>query len=353
MKKNIIYLATLLLTLSACDNASQAQFDEQTQVQALNVAENCNVVNYLTGDPEDVSTKTESLTVLMGGGKDVDMAFKEMIKKSGGGDFVILRVSGADGYNPYVYTQLGGVNSVETLMIDSKEKANCPEIEQKIINAEAVFISGGDQSKYYTYWNNSKVKDALNFLINTKKVPLGGTSAGLAILGETVYTAENASVDSEESLRNPLTERITLKKDFLTIPLLKNTITDTHFAQRNRQGRLISFMANSIKNEINPVNVKGIGVDEGTAYVLDSNGIGKVYGSNNAWFFRANSAPEMYNPLTWSNTANNQYTVKTLRVKGSENGMNSFNIIDWKLNSGTSTEINYSVEQGKLLSTTR
>ena len=30
--------------------------------------------------------------------------------------------------------------------------------------------------------------------------------------------------------------------------LLKNIITDTHFDQRKRQGRLISFLANSLKN---------------------------------------------------------------------------------------------------------
>ncbi|MFN8578745.1 MAG: cyanophycinase [Candidatus Sericytochromatia bacterium] len=206
-----------------------------------------------------------------------------MIKNSGGGDFVVIRSSGADGYNPYVYSELGGVDSIETLIIDSEEKANCPETFEKIKNAEALFIAGGDQSKYYSYWKNSKVEEALNYLVNEKRITIGGTSAGLAILGEIVYTAENASVDSKEVLKNPLTDRITLKNDFLNIPLLKDIITDTHFNQRNRQGRLIAY-TREVKSGLSTEDkLKAIGVDENTAVLLDSNGIGKIF-AHNAYF---------------------------------------------------------------------
>lgn len=39
----------------------------------------------------------------MGGGTDVDAAFKWMIERSGGGNFVVIRTAGTDAYNPYIY----------------------------------------------------------------------------------------------------------------------------------------------------------------------------------------------------------------------------------------------------------
>ena len=39
---------------------------------------------------------------MMGGGKDLDDAFRWLCKKGNGGDFLILRVIGDDEYNSYV-----------------------------------------------------------------------------------------------------------------------------------------------------------------------------------------------------------------------------------------------------------
>ena len=58
-----------------------------------------------------------------------------------------------------------------------------------IRNAEAIFIAGGDQSNYVRYWKDTPVEDAIN-LVAAKPAPIGGTSAGMAILGEFVYSAK-------------------------------------------------------------------------------------------------------------------------------------------------------------------
>jgi hypothetical protein len=36
----------------------------------------------------------------MGGGTDVDAAFQWMCQRSGGGDFLVIRATGTDAYNP-------------------------------------------------------------------------------------------------------------------------------------------------------------------------------------------------------------------------------------------------------------
>jgi cyanophycinase-like exopeptidase len=117
----------------------------------------------LLGDKLDVTTTTNSGIVLMGGSTDVDEAMKWMIEKSGGGDFMILRASGSVGYNSYLYN-LGELNSVETLLIDSKTKAQSEAVGKRIREAEAVFIAGGDQANYINFWNDTEVSRALHYL---------------------------------------------------------------------------------------------------------------------------------------------------------------------------------------------
>ena len=56
----------------------------------------------LVGNPADVSTETKPGFVLEGGGTDIDDSFTWMIDRSGGGDFVVIRTSGTDAYNPYI-----------------------------------------------------------------------------------------------------------------------------------------------------------------------------------------------------------------------------------------------------------
>ena len=99
---------------------------------------------YVVGNPADVATSTTAGTVLAGGGSDVAAAFQWMINKSGGGDFVVIRATGTDAYNPWI-NGLGTVNSVETLIIKSRAAASDPFVVAKIQNAEALFIAGGDQ----------------------------------------------------------------------------------------------------------------------------------------------------------------------------------------------------------------
>jgi cyanophycinase len=60
--------------------------------------------NNLKINPNDISTSTTPGTVLMGGGTDVDAAFHWMCQRSGGGDFLVIRATGTDAYNPYIQT---------------------------------------------------------------------------------------------------------------------------------------------------------------------------------------------------------------------------------------------------------
>ena len=51
------------------------------------------------GNKEDVQTKPSAGTAMMGGGSDLDEAFRWLCTKANGGDFLILRARGDDDYN--------------------------------------------------------------------------------------------------------------------------------------------------------------------------------------------------------------------------------------------------------------
>lgn len=300
--------------------------------------------SYFTGSIADVSPATQTGTCLMGGATEDDNAMKWFLNRSGGGDIVVLRAAGGNGYNSYLFSGLGiTVNSVETIVIPSIAAANDVYVRTQIRNAEAVFIAGGNQADYINFWKNTAVDSALNYLINIKKVPIGGTSAGMAIMGQAYNSAVNGSVTSAEALANPFNTKITIgNNNFLHNPFLAKTITDTHFDNPDRRGRLTTFLARLVTDSSQPQ--MAIACDEYTAVCIDENGLAKVFGGyptyhDNAYFIAVNcdvpnNKPEVCNagfPLNWNK---NNAALKVYRIKGNSIGNNSFNTLNFKTANG-------------------
>ncbi len=235
---------------------------------------------------------------LMGGGDDLDEAFRWLCNRADGGDFLVLRATGDDEYNPYL-RKLCRLNSVATLIIPNRAAAADPVVARTISAASAIFITGGDQANYINFWMGTPVQAALNDAIR-RGVPIGGTSAGLAVMGEYAYSAQgdkpdDPNLDSKTALANPFSSRVTLAQGFLDIPVLKNIITDSHFAKRNRMGRLLVFLARLKKTEcktlpVSTPGVRGIGVDQKSAVLLAPDGKATIVGNGNAWFIDARNA---------------------------------------------------------------
>ncbi|MGV8961191.1 MAG: cyanophycinase [Stenotrophomonas sp.] len=220
--------------------------------------------------------KTEAAMMLMGGGEWVPEAFQWWVKRAGNGRVVILRASGADELQDELYRDIGGVTAVQTLVFDSRRAADDPAVLRVVRSADAIFIAGGDQSRYIRFWKGTALNAALNEHIRAGK-PIAGTSAGLAILGGYSYGAlDGGSVDSHTALADPMGSKVTMDSDFLTMPYLSNVVTDTHFAKRDRLGRLIVFVARAAQ-ERGQEDVVGIGVDEDTALCVEADGRARVY----------------------------------------------------------------------------
>jgi cyanophycinase-like exopeptidase len=283
------------------------------------------------------------LWVLQGGGDDVDENYVRMGAHGGGGDFVVLRASGDDDYNDYIFA-LCHCDSVETIVFDSREAASDPYVIETIRNAEAIFIAGGDQSRYVKFWKGTPVQDAINF-VAAKPAPIGGTSAGMAVLGEFVYSSLYESLTSQVALADPYAKDVTLARNFLSLPRLGGILTDQHLQERDRIGRTVTMLARLIQDGW-AADPRAIAADRETAVHIDpKDGTAEVFATAThptpyAYFMRPTQPPlrcEPGKPLTFRD-------VEVYRVRvGSR-----FNLETWRGEDGLAYAL--SVVDGRLVS---
>jgi cyanophycinase len=297
---------------------------------------------YLTGSGLDATGDTTFGLGLMGGGTDVDAFFTWMSDRAGGGDFVVIRASGADGYNQYVF-DLGNFDSVETLVLKNRAASSDAFVVQTINNAEALFIAGGDQSDYVDNWKGTPVEVAIHALA-AKGIPIGGTSAGTAIMSEFAYAALRQSVTSTQALADPFNHNITLDRDFLLLPLMQGIITDQHLIERDRLGRTLTFMARIVSDGWAPES-KAIAIDRETAVLVEASGKATIVANADhptpfAYFIRGGT-PEIVTPKT-------PLTYLNLDVQRAAPG-STFDVEKWKGTGLTSYTLN--VNAGVITST--
>src|SRR3984893_4480439 len=249
---------------------------------------------FRAGNSADRAAQPRGGFALMGGGAKQEAAFHFLCERAQGGDFLILRANTEDDYAQQVNKEIQAecpLNSVGTIVFTDREDSDDPKIVEIIAHAESIFIAGGDQSNYVRFWQDTPVQDALNRHIAAGK-PIGGSSAGLAVLGEFSFSSMIDTIPSAEALANPYGNKVTLSRDFLRVPLLADVITDTHFAKRDRMGRLLVFMARILADGW-AKEVRSIAVEENVAVLLEADGTAKVTGGGAAYFLEAKKAPEI------------------------------------------------------------
>jgi cyanophycinase len=290
------------------------------------------------GNPADKVVQPFPGFSLQGGG-DNDEAFRYLCSKANGGDIVVLRARGNDEYNKDITKLCPSANSVATLILPSRASASDPIVTQALSHAECIFFSGGDQAKYITNWKNTPVQIEVNKAI-ARGVPIGGTSAGLAVLGEFVFSALNDTAVSPVTLADPYDKTVTIDRGFLSIPLLQSVITDTHFIKRDRMGRLLVFMARILK-ENSVATLHAIAVDEDGALTLDTDGSMHLLGDKNAFMLTAQQQATQCTagkPLTFG-------PVSVYRLQAGS----TFNVNSWTGSNGTAYQLR--VDNGKVIST--
>ena len=138
-------------------------------------------------------------------------------------------------------------NKVKLVRIPKKQDVLNP-------NLSGIFFTGGNQSKLVDRVGHLKNEIKARY---NNGVHLGGTSAGTAVMGETMITGGKED-------QTPI-----IKKGF---GIIKDSIFDQHFSSRNRVPRLTKA--------VESLSLRGIGIDEDTAFVYLEDNTTKVIGSS-------------------------------------------------------------------------
>jgi cyanophycinase len=249
--------------------------------------------HFRIGNPTDVVTTPTGGLQLEGGGTDQPEAFAWLVRHANGGDVLVIRASGTDAYNPFMAAQ-GTSNSVETIVFKDRAASSAPYVLDQLAHAEAIFIAGGDQGNYVRYWKDTPVEEAINAAVK-RGVPIGGTSAGLAVMGQFSFAALNDSITSKAALANPFDPRVTLERDFLSLPFMSGLITDSHWVERDRLGRTLVFLARLRRDGLVEAP-RAIAIDSTTAVLMELDGTATVVGKTAAYFLSLEKAPEVCEP---------------------------------------------------------
>jgi cyanophycinase-like exopeptidase len=200
---------------------------------------------------------------------------------------------------------------------DQKGEGKGREFLDRIHDAEGVFFLGGDQWIYYDLFKGTVVASRISSQNNQNKIAVGGTSAGLAILGDDVFSARYIRNDEllSEEIAGPTGSYTdadfwqegmpSVEDGPFSFSLLSGILTETHFSDRNleaqrgidgtyRLGRFLVFLNSLLigspygwgRTEANE-----IAVDQGTALTIERVGNGtqaQVLGSGKVYFASVN-----------------------------------------------------------------
>jgi cyanophycinase len=183
-----------------------------------------------------------------------------------------------------------GATHVEMPIVDSRDRAQDRAVAKMLLDADGIFLGGGDQVHLVTTLGGSRVGRALREAYTAGAV-ICGTSAGAAALTETILAGGEPDEYGEM-------QKLHLGPGFGLLGF--GAMIDTHFSQRRRLQRLFMVIARN-------ANLMGLGIDEDTAMVVRGH-LAEVVGHGSVTFVdgrgvRFDNADEMRRtgaPLTLS-----------------------------------------------------
>lgn len=207
----------------------------------------------ILGLPEPAIGAKGSL-MIVGGGRTPDEVRSEFVRLAGGSSARIVLIpstcppTSSECVQQYLSKwQSYPIASVDFLEAVSREDAESAEFVRPLQSATGVWMPGGRQGRLVDLYGGTPVEKAIRQVLERGGV-VGGTSAGAAVLSQVMI------------LEGTTCEAVTSRG----FSLLSGAVVDQHFSQRGRHARLLKVL------EDYP-GLLGLGVDEGTALVVQGN----------------------------------------------------------------------------------
>jgi cyanophycinase len=211
--------------------------------------------------------------LIIGGHEDKahgKIILRELVRLVGSGRLVVATLASEQpgaAWAEYEATLRGlGVRHLYHLKIASRADAESPGAMGVLEDAAAVFFTGGDQLRLTSLIGDTPVFSRC-YEIFDEGGTIAGTSAGAAVMSETMIVAGNGDMSARVGDSAHLAPGFSFAKDMLI---------DQHFAERGRIGRLLGVVAQ------NP-RILGIGIDENTAIEVEPFRRFRVFGEGSVY----------------------------------------------------------------------
>lgn len=249
------------------------------------------------------SAQGKGRLLIVGGGKMPESLIQKFVELSGGKDSKLMiiplasaePVEAAASFNSRLEKE-GCRNVVQ--IFGNKNSVDDDSNLVKLENCKGIFFTGGDQNKLTEIFNNSKFLKTLKELYK-KGTVIGGTSAGAAIMSNIMLTGKELvnkdTVNSYNVIKKgniETTQGLGFTEDY---------IIDQHFIKRKRMNRLITVVLEN-KNKV------GLGIDESTAIILNSDKSFQVIGESMVMVFDARQSKNI------NTDKNNNLGARNLKV---------------------------------------
>jgi len=225
----------------------------------------------LAASPAIARTRRVGRLVIIGGAEDRlhdKLILRQFVELCGGASSRIRVLSAASSQPSAAWetyrTAFGdlGVMDCQPIEVPDREAADSQAVTDLILEADGIFISGGDQQRLMNLIWETEAFKALHIAFHLRGCCVAGTSAGAAVMSRHMLASGEAS-------RLP-------RKDLgdldLGLGFVHKAIIDQHFSQRYRLGRLLSVLAQWPQ-------MLGVGIDEDTALVIERDTAVEVIGS--------------------------------------------------------------------------
>jgi cyanophycinase len=154
------------------------------------------------------------------------------------------------------------VHNVGVLSIASREQANDAENCARVMAADVIIFTGGDQLRLSSIFGGTQIHQILLDKYQNEAIVIAGTSAGAAASSKNMIyqgSSKDALLKGEVKITGGL-------------GFIDGVIVDTHFVQRGRIGRLLYATAS------NP-GILGIGLGEDTGLYISNGNTMEAIGS--------------------------------------------------------------------------
>lgn len=233
------------------------------------------------GETTGVMIPGQGHLFIIGGGARPDSLMTQFVALGGGEKCKVLVIPYASGdihdtgsYQVSEFKRIG-VKDCDYISV-SKDEIDGEEALARLEGVTAIFFSGGDQNRLTAMLNGTKFLEKVRQIYRDGGV-IGGTSAGAAVMSKIMLTGDEMGAPEERSGDFCYIKRghVVTAEGF---GFVTDAIIDQHFVIRKRENRLISIL-------LEHPELKGIGIDEATAIIVNTDATFRVAGQSQVLVF--------------------------------------------------------------------